>query len=199
MPVAISAAVEGPTDEAVALKLIEHVGAQPGAVYGLQGKAHLRQKIGGYNRAAAHARWLVLVDLDREADCAPPLLQAWLPQPAPRMCFRVAVRAVEAWLLADAEALAAYLGVARKRVPADPEALPDPKQAMVNLARASRRRDVRADMVPRVGSGRAVGAAYASRVIEFASAEWRPPVAAKKAESLARALRCLRSLARDYE
>ncbi|HXF47064.1 MAG TPA: hypothetical protein VNK91_13190, partial [Burkholderiaceae bacterium] len=61
----ISAAVEGSTDEAIVCKLIAHVGAQPGPVYGRQGKAHLRQKIGGYNRAANHTPWLVLVDLDR--------------------------------------------------------------------------------------------------------------------------------------
>jgi hypothetical protein len=32
----------------------------------------------------------------------------WLPQPAQLMCFRVAVRELESWLLADAEALAAF-------------------------------------------------------------------------------------------
>lgn len=199
MPVVISAAVEGPTDEAVARKLIEHVGAHPGAVYGLQGKAHLREKIGGYNQAADHAPWLVVVDLDREADCAPALRQAWLPQPAPGMCFRVAVRAIEAWLLADAEALAEFLGVTEKKVPKDPEALPDPKQTMVNLARRSRRRDVRADMVPCEASRRRVGPAYTSRLTEFASDCWRPAVAAQSAKSLERALRALKNLVQSFD
>jgi len=192
----ISAAVEGIVDEAVVRKLIAHAEATPGDVYGKQGKSFLRQKIAGYNNAAQHAPWLVLVDLDSDEDCAPPLRSAWLHEPARYLCFRVAVREVEAWLLADAERIAAFLRVARSKLPSDPERLGDPKSTMVNLARASRRRDIREDMVPRPGSGRQVGPAYSSRLIEFASGDWRPDVAAGRADSLKRAMRCLKRLIR---
>jgi hypothetical protein len=194
--VAISAAVEGIVDEAVARTLIVFAGASPGPIYGKQGKPFLQQRIAGYNAAAQHAPWIVIVDLDSDHDCAPPLRASWLPQPAPHLCFRVVVRAVEAWLLADAERIAAFLGIARGRVPADPESLDNPKAAMAALARASRRRDVHEDMVPRDGSGRPVGPAYASRLIEFASSSWRPEVAAQRADSLRRTIDCLRRLAR---
>jgi hypothetical protein len=43
------------------------------------------------------------VDLDSDTGCAPPLCEQWIPGPAPFLCFRVAVREVEAWLMADAE------------------------------------------------------------------------------------------------
>lgn len=191
----ISAAVEGVTDEAVVRKLIIHVGAEPGTVYGKKGKPHLRSQIDGYNNAARHAPWMVLVDLDHEADCAPPLCTDWLAASAPRLCFRVAVRAVEAWLMADAEALATFLSVARGKVPSDPEGLAAPKETLVNLARASRKREIREDMVPRQGSGRAIGPAYASRLIEFVSSHWRPAEAAHRADSLRRAIACLKHLA----
>lgn len=197
--VVISAAVEGIVDEAVIRRLIAHVGATPGDVYGKQGKTFLRQKIAAYNNAARHAPWMVLVDLDGEADCAPPLRAAWLPAPAPMLCFRVAVREVEAWLLSDTECLADFLGVARARIPADPERLNDPKIEMVNIARASRRRDIRADMVPRPESGRLVGAAYSSRLIEFVTQHWRPDQALVQADSLRRAIECLRRLAAPAE
>jgi hypothetical protein len=192
--IVIFAAVEGIVDEAVVRKLIAHADATPGDVYGKQGKSFLRQRIAGYNNAAQRAPWLVLVDLDSEEDCAPPLRSAWLPQPAPYLCLRVAVREVEAWLLADAERLAGFLNVARSRLPADPERLGDPKAAMIELARASRRRDIREDMVPRPESGRQVGPAYSSRLIEFASGDWRPDVAAGRADSLNRTMRCLKRL-----
>ena len=192
----IFAAVEGIVDEAVVRKLIAHADATPGDVYGKQGKSFLRQRIAGYNNAAQRAPWLVLVDLDSEEDCAPPLRSAWLPQPAPYLCFRVAVREVEAWLLADADRLAGFLNVARSRLPADPERLDNPKAAMIELARASRRRDIREDMVPRPESGRQVGPAYSSRLIEFASGDWRPDVAAGRADSLKRTMRCLKRLIR---
>ena len=74
--VTVAAAVEGLVDEAVALRLIRHAGAEPGSVYGRSGKAQLRKQISGYNNAARHAPWLVLVDLDRDEDCAPPLRAA---------------------------------------------------------------------------------------------------------------------------
>lgn len=194
MPAVISAAVEGVTDEAVVRRLVVHVGAEPGTVYGKNGKPHLKERIAGYNHAARHAPWLVLVDLDQDADCAPPLVADWLPAPAPRLCFRVAVRAVEAWLMADTDAIADFLGVARKHIPGDPDAVLAPKQALVNLARASRRKAIREDIVPREGSGRAVGPAYTSRLIEYTASAWRPADAAHRSESLRRAFACLRNL-----
>ena len=190
----VSAAVEGIVDEAVVRTVIAHTGAVAGDVYGKQGKEYLRQKIAGYNNAARRSPWIVLVDLDREQECPPPLLNAWLAQPAPNLCFRVAVREVEAWLMADVERLAAFLRVARNTIPANPEGLDDPKTAMVNLARSSKRMAIREDMTPRPGSGRQVGPAYSSRLIEFVSSFWRPDVAAMRSDSLRRAIDCLRRL-----
>lgn len=190
----LNAAVEGLVDEAVLRRLIEHAGGETGTVYGRKGKTYLRQRIGGFNQAARHSPWVVLVDLDGEADCAPTLCAEWLPDPAASLCFRVAIREVEAWLLADYETVARFLSVARRAVPDDPESLTRPKEAMVNLGRRSRRGAIREDMVPRPGSGRAVGPAYTSRLVEFASTAWRPEVAAERCDSLKRAISCLRRL-----
>jgi len=91
-----------------------------------------------------------------------------------------------------------FLGVATSRIPASPETLGDPKRTVVDIARHSRRRDIRDDMVPRPGSGREVGQGYAAHLIEFISNEtsgWRPDVAAENAESLDRCVRRLRGLA----
>jgi hypothetical protein len=190
----ISAAVEGIVDEAVVQKLIIEVGGWPGTVYGKNGKPYLRQKIQGFNNAAKSWPCLVLVDLDNDAECAPPLCAEWVQVLAPYLCFRVAVREVEAWLMADAATLASFLGVSRNRIPADPEQLVDPKMEMVNLARRSRRQAIRKDMVPREGSGRSVGPAYASRLIEYVQTFWRPEVASEQSESLRRAIACLRRM-----
>ena len=92
----MSVAVEGPIDEAVARRVIEAAGAELGPVYGKNGKDQLLQRLNGYNAAARYAPWLVLVDLDQDADCAPPFRDAQLPTPAVSMCFRVAVHEVEA-------------------------------------------------------------------------------------------------------
>jgi hypothetical protein len=192
----ISAAVEGIVDKAVARRLIREAGGIPGPVYDMKGKQRLRQKINAYNHAARFAPWLVLVDLDNDASCAPSLRQNWLPVSAPPswLCFRIAVPQVEAWLLADAESLAAYLGVAKRKIPDNPEALLDPKTAMVNLARDCQRRDIQQDMVPRPSSGRKVGPAYTSRLVEYVENHWQPARAAQHADSLRRAIQCLQRL-----
>jgi len=196
-PVFITAAVEGNVDEAVVRRLIEHVGGTPGPIYGRNGKDHLRQRIANYNQAARLSPWVVLVDLDHDAECAPPLRSAWLPALSPHMCLRVAVRQVEAWLLADRERLAKFLSVSTSRIPHNPESVEHPKNTLVEIARYSRRRDIREDMAPRPGSGRSVGAAYTARLIEFVISKrtgWRPEVAARYSDSLNRSLRCLRRI-----
>jgi len=191
----IYGAAEGPTDEAVLKRLLAEAGAVPGAVYGQNGKQSLKRDIRGYNNAALYSSWFVLIDLDHDAPCPSALREEWLPEPAPKMCFRVAVREVEAWLLGDREWISAFLGIGTVKVPRDPESLDDPKRTMVDLARQSRRRDIREDMVPRPGSGRSVGPAYTSRMIEFTSdsGRWRPEVAAENSRSL---LRCRNALNR---
>lgn len=196
----ISGVVEGIVDEAVFRRLVKTVRAEPGPVYGKNGKQQLLARLGGYNSAARFSPWLVLVDLDRDADCAPPFVASNLPAPSERMCFRVAVRTIEAWLLGDRERLARFLDVDPGSIPSDPEQSPDPKALIVSLARRSRSREILADLVPRRQSGRSEGPAYASRLIEFVSDSrrgWRPTVAAKSSESLRRCLRCLRRLSRQ--
>jgi hypothetical protein len=189
--------VEGVVDEAILTRLVIDAGATVGPVYGKNGKSQLKKTLTGYNNAARYSPWLVLMDLDQDEDCAPPLVSACLAAPAPMMRLRVAVRAIEAWILADREALAKFLSVAIPRLPHDPDAVPDPKRFLVDLARNSRRRDIRDDMVPRSGSGRAAGPAYASRLIEFAVTAWRPEVAVEHSDSLRRCRDCIADLVRS--
>ena len=196
-PVVISAAVEGSVDEAVARRLVRHVGGQLGKVYGKGGKPSVLNNLEGYNNAGRHFPWFVLVDLDRDRDCAPLAHAEWLPQPTPRLCFRIAVRTVEAWLMADVETLASYLDIPRNKVPPDAESLESPRTTLVNLARRSRRKRIREDMVPRQDSGRQVGPVYVSRLIEYVDTTWRPQVAAQRADSLQRTIVCLRRLVED--
>ncbi len=197
-PPVISGAVEGIVDEAVLRRLIAFVGAVPGPIFGKNGKEHLLKRVQGYNQAARFSRWVILIDLDQDDDCAPPYRSRRLSNSAPYMCFRVAVREIEAWLLADREHIAQFLSVPLSRVPHDPDAIPDPKGMVVHLARHSRKRDIHEDMVPRLGSSLRIGPAYASRLIEFVQegvSGWRPDVAAGLSDSLRRCIRCLQHLA----
>jgi hypothetical protein len=199
VPTLFQAAVEGDLDEAVLRRAARHVGGDLGNVYGRDGKGRLKANIGGYNNAARRAPWVVLVDLDHDHPCAPPLCDEWLANPSRGMCFRVAVRQVEAWLLADAEEAARFLSVSRARIPSHPESLSHPKHALVQIAEGSRRRAIREGLVPERGSGRVVGRLYNPLLRDFVRVEWRPEVAAERADSLRRCLDALRRLRRHAE
>ncbi len=197
--IVVSGAVEGLLDEAVLRRLAGGAGLRVASVHGKNGKADLLASLRGYNQAARFNPWIVLIDLNHSADCPPPALRIWLPDPGPRMCFRVAVRAVEAWLMADRDRLAGFLSVAKSRIPSNPERLDDPKQAMVKIAASSRRRGIRHDMAPPKDSGRRTGPAYTSRLIEFVNDfqnGWRPEEAAQVSDSLRRCLRAVVRLGR---
>jgi len=193
-PVFISGVVEGDVDDAVARRLVLHVEAQVATIHVKHGKQPLLARLPGYNAAAQHSPWLVLVDLDHDAECVPAYLEECLPERAEGLCFRVAVREVEAWLLSDRHRIARFLSVPVRAVPAHPDGLDDPKGTIVSLASRSRRRAIRDDMVPRPGSGRKIGPAYTSRLIEFVGSRWRPDVAETQSESLARTVAALRDM-----
>jgi hypothetical protein len=193
----VNVLVEGITDEAIVRRILAHVGLACGPVYGKRGKGYVLERLPSYNQAAHFAPWLVVVDLNHAAPCAPDFVQDKLPDPAGGMCFRLAVRAVEAWLLADAERLADFLSISFAKIPANPDAVADPKGALVDLARRSRSRAIREDIVPRPNSGSRLGPGYVGRIIEFVSTphhQWRPDVAAGRSDSLRRCLEALTTL-----
>src|SRR5258708_5107419 len=145
------------------------VGLTPGRIV-FHGKQALLQRIHAYNRAARFVPWLCLVDQNGAIRCPPRFVIDHMPDPSRLMLFRIAVRTIESWLLADRTRCASFLHVSADLVPHDPERLANPKLAMVNLARRSGDRHIVADMAPRDGSGASVGPAYASRLQEFAAA-----------------------------
>jgi hypothetical protein len=99
----MNVAVEGVTDGSVVGRILRDHGVGMAQVSGLRGKGHLDLRLPAYNNAARFSDWLVVRDLDQDADCAATLVRAKLRAPSKGMRFRVAVRSIEAWLLADAE------------------------------------------------------------------------------------------------
>jgi len=189
--------VEGPADEAVARKLIGVCGHQSGVVYGKKGQGYIQAKAVGFNiRAQYGSPILALVDLmDTRLECAAKVGTLWLgDRRSQRMLLRVVVRELESWLLADGDGIADWLGVSSALVRTDPEALDDPKQTLVNLARRSRRRHVHEAIVPAPGLSGAVGPGYVASVQEFIDRRWSVEAAASRAPSLRRCLVRLREL-----
>jgi hypothetical protein len=161
------------------------------AVIGHRGQGQLRSRIREINRTANSLSVLLLTDLDSQYPCAPSLISHWLPSRARHLNLRVAVREVESWLLADREGLASALSIAASKIPFNVDSIPDPKQFIVNLARVSRRRNVKEDFVPAPGGTAQIGPAFTIRLVEFAQNQWNVHAAANQSNSLARMVRSL--------
>ena len=189
--VPVSFAVEGIVDQAVVVKLFEAAGVVSGTSYVCDGIGNLRQRLDGFNAGARYSPWFVLCDLDRH-ECAPELRSRFFgTTQAAGMELTVAIRAVEAWLMADRQSFAGFLGVGVKRVPRKPEQVANPKHAVVEMARDSTRRVIREGLVPSEGSGRRIGPAYTDEVIQYVRRRWSPDRARAASPSLARAFeRC---------
>jgi hypothetical protein len=185
----IGLAVEGVADAAAGRTLLRSVGhdVDPARLVVARGKSALDPRIPSLNQAARHLPWLVLRDADRDADDCPAALRASLldqPQEA-HLCLRLAVRSLEAWLLADPGAFSAHFRVPKGRLPAEPELEIDAKRSLVRLCRASGSRAVRNGMT-RPASDHP-GPEYSAMLTEFAREAWRPLHAVEAAPSLSRA------------
>lgn len=184
----VTVATEGLIDSVVIRRICQEVDVDILAVYGERGKDALDGALSGYNAAARYGTWFVLRDLDADAECAPSLRRLLIKAPTRGMSIRIAVRAVESWLIADRQSFARYFSVPASRITLDPESLDRPKDYLVNLARRSRSRAIRDDVVPRAGSKARVGPGYAGRVIEFVATAWSPAEARVQSDSLNRCL-----------
>ena len=159
----------------------------------LSGFGYLQANVQAFNHAAAETPHLLLTDLD-VAVCAPELIREWLGGAAhPNFMLRVAVREVEAWLLADGHNMADFLGLAPSALPANIEAVAEPKEEIVRLASTSPDPEIRDNLAPRPGSTATTGRLFTRSLIGYVRDRWDVNAAAGNADSLARALRALRS------
>lgn len=150
------------------------------------GFGYLLKGMPKWRQLAARHTVVVLTDLDRKP-CPRELLSQWIgstPLPA-GLLLRIAVRSAEAWVLADHDACAALLGP-RATLPTDPEALAEPKQHLLTLARRAPR-VVRDDLVREEGATLRQGLGYNARLCEWVASAWSPERAAQRSESLRRA------------
>jgi hypothetical protein len=167
-------------------------------IYNRGGNGYLQRVIGGFNNAAKGTPFLVLTDLDKY-QCPATLMADWLNVPKhPNLLLRVAVTEVEAWLLADRQGIAAFLGVKPDLVPLSIEQLPNPKQTLVNLACTSRKREIKKDICPGENSTRKVGPNYNPQLVAFVERKWDLVAARANSESLNRLIDRLENFQPTY-
>ncbi len=182
----ISIASEDELSEIVGVVLASEAGFDPDQLLRKNGNGYLRSNIDKFHRLAALRPVLLLTDLDKKV-CPTALMEEWMPQrrAEPNLLFRVVVREIESWVLADHQAMRALLGD-RANLPRTPDELVDPKQELLKLAqRASRA--VRGDLVAARGAIASQGFGYNTRLRRLIESEWSPERAAMRSPSLASA------------
>lgn len=188
---------EGLADVAVARKMILAAGGMPGIDFltarKQRGKHSLDMRLDGLNRLARIGQVVLALrdfDVDDGEPCPGALVGRLVPAPEPLLCLRIAMRSVEAWLLADRECFAQAIGVSVISVTSDPEALLRPKDHIVALARKSRSRSVKRDLIPEEDAGITEGPLFGVWLSNFAAQAWDPKRAAAtgRSSSLSKAL-----------
>lgn len=200
-PIPINLAVEDAISEAVIQRVLRESRKNyvPATIYNRGGNGYLRRIITGFNNAAKGTPFLVLTDLDKY-ECPPVLIADWLKNPKhPNLLLRVAVTEVEAWLLADRQGVAAFLGLGVGLVPENVEQIMDPKGELVRLASRSRKREIRTDICPKKNTTAKVGPNYNFQLVSFVTHTWNVNAAMEKSESLYRLMERLKHFEPDYQ
>lgn len=194
-------ATEDTLTEAVAERLILDAGGGLRVDVKISGKGsgNLKKKLPELTRVAYSLPVLLITDLDRVA-CAPLLISIWkgrgkFPQD---LLFRVAVREVESWLMADAEALANLLKIRCTKIPIEPDTIGDPKRTLLELAKKAPR-TIREELIKAPGAIAAQGIGYNSVLGQFVREDWSAERAAARSPSLASARRRIDELAARYQ
>lgn len=192
-PVWVNLVVEDSLSEAVVLTILRQCKMPylPGFCFGKKGAGFIKQRLAGFNQAARRLPYIVLTDLD-SAECPATLVRSWLPEErSPYLIFRIAVREVEAWVLADTKVFADFFGVRQGLISARVEQIRDPKQELIRIVGKSKNRDLRDAIVPPQGSTRTQGPDYNGRLIAFVENSWSAVRASKNAPSLKRMMQRL--------
>jgi hypothetical protein len=123
------------------------------------------------------------------------LIEDWLPvQRNDQLLFRVAVREVESWFLADRKNFATFFSIGRESVPSMPDALKDPKHIVISLAKKSKRRSIREAVVPLDGYA-SIGPGYNLVFQDYIQNHWDIATATQYSPSLDRAMQALSRIA----
>jgi hypothetical protein len=194
----VTLAVEDPLSRDVALQVIAY--AAPDVIVESPilggGFGRLRNNCRAFNEMAAIIPVILFTDLDN-GSCPRSLVTSWMkkiPQ-SHDFVFRVVVREIESWLMADRHAFAEFVHCPISKVPLRPEVCPDPKRELLQIVDRYAPKSIRDGLVRTVKNDRLPGFEFNERFGRFALTRWDPAVAATHANSLGRAIRRIRELA----
>jgi len=159
--------------------------------YSGNGFGYLKTNIKGFCQASLVNPHFMLTDLD-SYECPIKLRNDWINfELKPNFIFRIAVREVESWVLSDREGFSRFLNVSIANLPLNPDNEPDPKNTLIHLAKRSKKRAIKEDIVP-INQNAKIGPNYNGCLSEFVFKSWNIENAILQSDSLRRAFEKLR-------
>ena len=161
-----------------------------------RGKSAVLKKLPDYNKSAVGRIFFVVVDLDNERCVVDFIKKCVHRTPLNKgLLFRIAVREIESWLLADRIGFSHHFKIPKQKLPENPDSLEDPKQFLVNtIQRYCKSKNHKENIVPQKTTGAVVGPAYNLSLIQFIESDWNVERAGQNSSSLKRAVKALKSL-----
>lgn len=131
----------------------------------------------------------ILCVADSDGKCVRELLEKWLPASLPdEFSLRLAVPESESWLLADRHGFSAYFEIPEKLISRRPDEEPDAKRHLLNLAKRSKTRLLRQEVVSPTDTNKP-GNGYNLHLCHFVRTSWSASRAGEHSPSLARTIR----------
>lgn len=180
--------VEGSLEEHMMKRLLRDRGhpVQEGLINNKGGQGNFWRSIAGINRSHG-LRVAALADLEK-AVCPGKLIRQKLGrEPASFLTLNLAVRMLEAWLLADPN-LAKYLKIPPDKLPLRPEAESHAKRCLLSLVRDYGDAKRKLTFLGPHSSTLHPGPDYEPLMGKFITDHWSPTEAARRSPSLKRAL-----------
>lgn len=163
---------------------------------GKKGRGFIKSRINDFNNQSNNLPFFVLADLDTDS-CVPGLKERWLKRPCrDNLIFRIAIREVEAWLLADDRGFSQFLNLdpayIRKEVDF-PDMVMNPKEKLIFLVERSRKKELKKDIVRKENTVFKQGPGYNTRLTEYVLNYWDIERASVRSDSLKRALKAIQN------
>lgn len=193
----ICVATEDVLSEAVALKLIGLTNGKLVVSQKLRknGFGYLKSKFPNFCNLAKNMPVVLITDLDH-CPCAPSLIEKWKKEEALpyNLIFRVAIREIESWILADRDGFSDFLKISKSLIPIAPDQLSNPKATLLSLAQKAPR-NLKDGLVAKKGTLAIQGVEYNLILSHFVNQLWNPLKAADNSDSLNRAVKRIKEFA----
>lgn len=187
-------ATEDELSEKLGTRIAGEVGLKVHTFIRRNGAGYLRSRIKNFCELARKFPIVLITDLDA-VDCPATLMRQWFGgnERPNDFVFRISVREIESWVLADHQGIYELMGDRIGMLPDQVDLLVDPKRELLDAASRAHR-SVREELIAKRGAIASQGIGYNKVLGDFVQNVWSLERAYPRSPSLQRALLRLQEL-----